>query len=120
MHCLAELSVDDVEKITWDPSTFDSLTIPNETKEVLMAVAENRLRQPTTEKRSQPATVPFDDFVAGKGRGLNVLLQYAAEVLFHLHILTRNSGPPGVGKTLTAEALSEHFKRPLYSVRGLS
>jgi hypothetical protein len=26
---------------------------------------------------------------------------------------------PGVGKTLTAEALSEHFKRPLYSVRSL-
>jgi MoxR-like ATPase len=27
------------------------------------------------------------------------------------------SGPPGVGKTLTAEGLSEHLKRPLYVVR---
>ncbi|KAF3484281.1 uncharacterized protein GIQ15_03605 [Arthroderma uncinatum] len=26
------------------------------------------------------------------------------------------SGPPGVGKTLTAEALSEHLHRPLYSI----
>jgi AAA+ superfamily predicted ATPase len=29
------------------------------------------------------------------------------------------SGPPGVGKTLTAETLSEHLQRPLYSVRLL-
>lgn len=28
-----------------------------------------------------------------------------------------NSGTPGVGKTLTAEAVSEHLQRPLYSVR---
>ena len=27
------------------------------------------------------------------------------------------SGPPGVGKTLTAEALSEYYRRPLYTVR---
>jgi MoxR-like ATPase len=27
------------------------------------------------------------------------------------------SGPAGVGKTLTAEAISEHLERPLYSVR---
>ena len=30
---------------------------------------------------------------------------------------TRASGPPGVGKTLTAEALSERLQRPLYTVR---
>jgi SpoVK/Ycf46/Vps4 family AAA+-type ATPase len=29
---------------------------------------------------------------------------------------TRPSGPPGVGKTLTAEALSEDLERPLYAV----
>lgn len=27
------------------------------------------------------------------------------------------SGTPGVGKTLTAEAVSEHLQRPLYWVR---
>ena len=27
------------------------------------------------------------------------------------------SGTPGAGKTLTAEAVSEHLQRPLYSVR---
>jgi MoxR-like ATPase len=29
---------------------------------------------------------------------------------------TLASGPPGVGKTMTAEGLSEHLKRPLYTV----
>lgn len=42
----------------------------------------------------------FDDFVSGKGRGLVVLLH----------------GSPGVGKTLTAEAVSEHLRMPLYSI----
>lgn len=27
-----------------------------------------------------------------------------------------DSGPPGVGRTLTAEAISEQLERPLYSV----
>lgn len=30
---------------------------------------------------------------------------------------TLDSGPPGVGKTMTAEELSEHLERPLYTVR---
>jgi ATPase family associated with various cellular activities (AAA) len=30
----------------------------------------------------------------------------------------RHSGPPGVGKTLTAEAVAEKLRRPLYSVCG--
>ncbi|OAF58681.1 hypothetical protein VC83_04918 [Pseudogymnoascus destructans] len=29
---------------------------------------------------------------------------------------TLDSGPPGVGKTMTAEGLSEHLERPLYTV----
>jgi len=42
----------------------------------------------------------FDDFVKGKGKGLIGLLY----------------GPPGSGKTLTAEAISETAKMPLYTV----
>ncbi|TBU45311.1 P-loop containing nucleoside triphosphate hydrolase protein [Dichomitus squalens] len=42
----------------------------------------------------------FGDFVHGKGHGLFIKL----------------FGPPGVGKTLSAEATSEHVRRPLYVV----
>lgn len=42
----------------------------------------------------------FRDLVAGKGQGLNILLH----------------GPPGVGKTLTAECIADLYERPLYSV----
>lgn len=44
----------------------------------------------------------FDDIVVGKGRGVTVLL----------------GGPPGVGKTLTAEVFSEASQRPLYSIQA--
>ena len=44
----------------------------------------------------------FDDFVQGKGHGLVINL----------------FGPPGVGKTLSAEATSEHVRRPLYVIGG--
>ena len=42
----------------------------------------------------------FDDIVRDKGKGLIGLL----------------TGPPGVGKTLTAEAVAEVTKRPLYMI----
>ena len=44
----------------------------------------------------------FDDFIEGKGHGLVINL----------------FGPPGVGKTLSAEATSEYVRRPLYVVGG--
>ena len=40
------------------------------------------------------------DVVVGKGQGVIISL----------------FGPPGVGKTLSAEATSEHLRRPLYRV----
>lgn len=62
-----EFAVADIEDIQWSSSPFDCLTIPDEQKEVIIALAETRL--------GLVPSVPFDDFVAGKGRGLNVLLQ---------------------------------------------
>jgi len=42
----------------------------------------------------------FDDVIQGKGRGIILLL----------------CGPPGVGKTLTAESVAEEMKVPLYQM----
>ena len=101
----------DTRKIDWSAVPFDSLTIPEEKKEVVMALAHSRIGEITG--------ATFDDVVEGKGRGLNILLQYSLKVTIPSMYADMNSGPPGVGKTLTAEAISEHFHRPLYSVCGM-
>jgi Cdc6-like AAA superfamily ATPase len=87
--------------------------MPVNKKKVILALARANMMS--------PSDVRFDDFVAGKGRGMIVLLQY-----FLLHVLVlylvdhHSSGPPGVGKTLTAETLSEHLQKPLYSVSSFT
>jgi SpoVK/Ycf46/Vps4 family AAA+-type ATPase len=63
------------------------------------------------EAQNDPSVV-FDDVIAGKGKGLNILLQYGSMLI----VLTYKSDKPGVGKTLTAEAVAELLKRTLYSV----
>jgi Cdc6-like AAA superfamily ATPase len=73
----------------------------------------------TRSRIGETANAIFDDIVKGKGRGLNILLQYGFKVAIPSIYTDMNSGPPGVGKTLTAEAISEHFHRPLYSVCGI-
>ncbi|KAL4923408.1 ATP-binding protein [Aspergillus undulatus] len=87
-----ECAVGDLADVQWSPASSDHLQIPEDTKEILLSVTTSRL--------SGNQDVIFDDFIKGKGRGLNVLL----------------FGPPGVGKTLTAEAIAEGSKNPLYSV----
>jgi AAA+ superfamily predicted ATPase len=67
------------------------------------------------EARNDPSAV-FDDVIMGKGRGLNILLQYVPSRFFMSIALICESGQPGLGKTLTAEAVAEFLKRPLYSV----
>ncbi|CEL09514.1 hypothetical protein ASPCAL12649 [Aspergillus calidoustus] len=87
-----ECAVGDLADVQWYPASFDRLQIPNDTKEILLSV--------TTARLSGNNDVVFDDFIKGKGRGLNVLFY----------------GVPGVGKTFTVEATAERFQAPLYSV----
>ncbi|KFY96264.1 hypothetical protein V500_02531, partial [Pseudogymnoascus sp. VKM F-4518 (FW-2643)] len=87
-----EFAVADISEISWNESLFHQLAIPSEPKKLIEAL--------TTFQSGGEAKHTFDDFVEGKGRGLIMLLY----------------GPPGVGKTMTAEGLSEHLKRPLYTV----
>jgi hypothetical protein len=85
-----ELNVAHVQPITWNPEAFANLVLPSGRKMLLQSLVEAHNAELNG----------FDDFVKGKGRGLVINL----------------FGPPGVGKTLSAEATSEHVQRPLYVV----
>ncbi|KAF5366989.1 hypothetical protein D9758_003945 [Tetrapyrgos nigripes] len=85
-----EFRVADLNEVKWNPSVFDSLQLDADNKYTVRALIESQCND----------RMNFDDFVLGKGRGL----------IFNLH------GPPGVGKTLTAEATSEVTRSPLYMI----
>jgi hypothetical protein len=83
--------LDCTSEIVWDSNAFDSLVLPKEQenlKDLILAFA----------KAQSKKLDDFDDVVEGKGRG----------------IIMQLSGPPGVGKTLTAESVAEVMKVPLY------
>ncbi|KAJ6534955.1 P-loop containing nucleoside triphosphate hydrolase protein [Mycena capillaripes] len=84
-----EFDVTKVAPVDWNDDAFANLVLPGDRKTLLRSLVE-----------AHHAEVGFDDFVKGKGAGLVVNL----------------FGPPGVGKTFSAEATSEHVKRPLYVV----
>jgi hypothetical protein len=71
-------SVGSVKDIKWNEGAFDSLVLPEDHKELILALTESQVAHKDT----------FDDVIQGKGKGMIMLL----------------SGPPGVGKTLTAES----------------
>ena len=86
-----EFSIDQLSPIEWNNDCFDQLVLPETQKHLVQAlVAEH----------AQSTGKAFDDVIKGKGKGL----------IFVLH------GPPGVGKTLTAECVAEYSHRPLYIV----
>ncbi|KAH6639325.1 P-loop containing nucleoside triphosphate hydrolase protein [Boeremia exigua] len=77
-----------VEQIEWQKDAFDRLVLPKNQKELILGFTESQRKNRDT----------FDDVIEGKGRGMIILL----------------CGPPGVGKTLTSEAVAEEMKVPLY------
>ncbi|KZL82575.1 aaa family protein [Colletotrichum incanum] len=81
--------VEQVTEITWNTNAFDKLVLPEDQKELILAFSESQLDGST-----------FDDVISGKGKGIICLL----------------SGPPGVGKTLTAEAVAENLRVPLHTL----
>ncbi|ORY04653.1 P-loop containing nucleoside triphosphate hydrolase protein [Clohesyomyces aquaticus] len=78
-------------EIPWSKNAFEDLVLDPDEKDLLIALVD---------REELVSTKAFDDFIAGKGQGIVMLL----------------SGPPGVGKTLTAESVAEHLKRPLFRV----
>ena len=63
----------DIRDIQWSSDAFDSLVISSDDRELIMAVVEARAGHVC-----QRPSFDFDDVVAGKGRGLNILLQYSS------------------------------------------
>ncbi len=82
--------VDSIVDIKWNSMAFDNLVLPEDYKRLILALAESQ----------RTSSQVFDDVVSGKGKGIVILL----------------NGPPGVGKTLTAESISEKMKAPMYSI----
>ncbi|KAH7303226.1 hypothetical protein B0I35DRAFT_181320 [Stachybotrys elegans] len=85
-----ELNVAELQDMTWNDEAFEKLVLPGGEKELAWTFVENKSQ----------STSDFDDFIADKGRGLIILM----------------FGPPGVGKTFTAEAVAERSRVPLYSM----
>ncbi|KAF3929140.1 hypothetical protein AA313_de0200101 [Arthrobotrys entomopaga] len=85
-----QLFVDNLEPVKWNVQSFDQLVLPLNQKTLVKALVESH----------QSTNTNFDDFIAGKGKGLICCLH----------------GSPGCGKTMTAESVAEFTKSPLYTI----
>ncbi|TBW36031.1 AAA family ATPase [Azotobacter chroococcum] len=89
LHHHLWVHVDDMQPYVYQPELKDKLILPPEQTDLIDILTAEM-------------DVLMDDIVEGKSGGTTVLC----------------AGPPGVGKTLTAEVYSEIIKRPLYRVHS--
>ncbi|GKZ29803.1 hypothetical protein AbraIFM66950_006553 [Aspergillus brasiliensis] len=85
-----QLSVSALSNVEWNHNAFERLVMAENRRQLIHGLV----------KAHRQDDAVFDDVVANKGKGLIALL----------------TGSPGVGKTLTAEAVAEVTQRPLYVV----
>ncbi|KAI0450110.1 hypothetical protein F5B21DRAFT_492349, partial [Xylaria acuta] len=83
-----EFDVTNLRPISWNDAAFPHLMLPDGFKNLILSFIEGHAT-------GEPS---FDDIIEGKGLGIVMLLV----------------GKPGVGKTLTAEAVADKVRRPLY------
>ncbi len=89
LHHYVWVHVEDMQPYAYQPELKDKLVLPPEQTDLIDILTAEM-------------DVLMDDIVAGKSGGTTVLC----------------AGPPGVGKTLTAEVYSEIIRRPLYRVHS--
>lgn len=87
-----KLYIDHANPVPWNYEAFDRLVLPSNYKNLIISFVESQ-----AENRDV-----FDDIIEGKGQGIIMLLH----------------GSAGLGKTLTAEAVSDRLTKPLYSVQA--
>lgn len=88
LKCWATFEVDKISSIIWNDAAFPNLMLPSGYKNLILSFVEGQ----STNK------CVFDDIIEGKGLGIIMLLV----------------GHPGTGKTLTAEAVADKVRKPLY------
>lgn len=89
LHHYVWVHVEDIAPYVYDPDLKHKLVLPEEQTDLIDILTAEM-------------DVLMDDIVSGKSGGTTVLC----------------AGPPGVGKTLTAEVYSEIIGRPLYRVHS--
>ncbi|KAH6842761.1 hypothetical protein B0I37DRAFT_382754 [Chaetomium sp. MPI-CAGE-AT-0009] len=112
--------VSSIREITWPPentSPFNLLKINRKHKDMILSIVHEHFDKKTLAAQLQQLagssggkgggsssdlelTLPDQDFIRGKGKGLVILLH----------------GAPGVGKTATAEAVALSRRRPLFLI----
>ena len=89
---IGAFAISQLSDVVWNEVIFKSLVLEEDQRDLVHDLVQAH--------ESNDSEQAFDDVVRGKGKGLIGLL----------------TGPPGVGKTLTAEAVAEVTKRPLYMI----
>ncbi|KAG9118312.1 hypothetical protein FRC07_007236 [Ceratobasidium sp. 392] len=87
-----EILVEDLSPVPFQPHIFNHLVLRDDYKNLIRSLVDAHA--------GNGDAALLTDVVTGKGGGLVIVLH----------------GKPGTGKTLTAEAVSEHLERPLYTV----
>jgi len=96
----AQMPVTCVEEIKHKirQSAFDNLILENDAKTLVKCLVANHEKKKSSGDGDESGNK--EDWIEGKGRGLVILLH----------------GPPGVGKTSTAESVAQATGKPLFSV----
>lgn len=116
--------VDGLDDIKRDESAWNQLELPNRTKEILMAMATSALRG-KNKVSSQMNSKLLESSENLHEESLHVIKRLQSNPRYKLQdVIDGKSGgnlfllygAPGTGKTLSVEALSSFFGRPLYSI----